>query len=284
MSGDGFPPLEPGEPQPPELPSAAPAPEPQPVRSAADDLATPWDLFDLIVLFVFSLGMLYLLTNLMAAFAIVRYGIPAKQIERFAATNAGFVVCRQILWFGLILLFLYAVIRRRTAQPFWSTIGWRKLRLGEMGAGTLVPALLLGGVLLAIGADIASQFYNTTKELPIEALFATRRGVEYIMAFGLLVAPLAEETVFRGYVYPVLARKFGIFTGIALTGILFGLVHVPQLWGGWGQIATLVAVGMALTAARAATHSVLASYLVHLGYNGFLFAGLFISPVVLRHS
>ncbi|HTQ86818.1 MAG TPA: CPBP family intramembrane glutamic endopeptidase, partial [Candidatus Solibacter sp.] len=92
------------------------------------------------------------------------------------------------------------------------------------------------------------------------------------------------ETVFRGYVYPVLARKFGIFAGILLTGILFGMVHVPQLWGGWGQIATLVAVGMALTATRAATHSVFASYLVHLGYNGFLFAGFFIPPVVFRHS
>ena len=284
MSSDAIPPLEPGESMPPDSGAAAPPSEPEPGPSAANDLATPWDILDLVVLFVFSLGILYLLTNLMAAFAIVRYGIPPKEIERFAATNAGFVVCRQILWFGFILLFLYAVIHRRTAQPFWQTIGWRKLRLGGLGAKILVPALLLGGVLLAVGADIASQFYNTTKELPIEALFATRRGVEYLMAFGLLVAPLAEETVFRGYVYPVLARKFGIFTGIALTGILFGLVHVPQLWGGWGQIATLVAVGMALTAARAVTHSVFASYLVHLGYNGFLFAGLFVSPVLLRHS
>ena len=228
--------------------------------------------------------MLYLLTNAMAIFVMLRLGVSAEQIERFAATNAGFVVCRQIIWFGFILLFLYAVIHRRTTQPFWPAIGWRKLRLGEMGARTLAPALLLGGVLLALGADIASQFYNTPKDLPIEALFATRRGIEYVMAFGLLIAPLAEETVFRGYVYPVLARKFGILTGIALTGILFGLVHVPQLWGGWGQIATLVAVGMALTAARAATHSVFASYLVHLGYNGFLFAGLFVTPLVLRHS
>jgi len=284
MSSDAIPPVEPGKILPPDAGGAALPPEPQAAPAAASDLATPWDLLDLVVLFVFSLGMLYLLTNFMAAFAVLRYGIPAKQIERFTATNAGFVVGRQTLWFGLILLFLYAVIHRRTAEPFWRTIGWRKLRLGEMGARTLVPALLLGGVLLALGADIASQFYNTPKDLPIEALFATRRGIEYVMAFGLLIAPLAEETVFRGYVYPVLARKFGILTGIALTGILFGLVHVPQLWGGWGQIATLVAVGMALTAARAATHSVFASYLVHLGYNGFLFAGLFVTPLVLRHS
>jgi len=284
MSSEGIPPLEPGESTAREPAGGEPVATFQPVTELPEDLVTPWDTLDLIVLFVFSLGLLYLLTNLLAAFAMVRYGVPPKQIDRFVATNAGFVVFRQVLLFSMILLFLYAVVRRRTAEPFWRTIGWRKLRLGEMGAGILVPALLLGGALLALGADIASQFYNTTKALPIEALFATRRGVEYVMAFGILVAPLAEETVFRGYVYPVLARKFGILMGIALTGIVFGMVHMPQLWGGWGQIATLVVVGMALTATRAALHSVLASYLVHLGYNGFLFVGLIIPPVVLRHS
>ena len=284
MTSDATPPFEPGEPPPPESAAAPPAPAPPPVSAFPGDLETPWDIFDLVVLFVFSLGMLYLLTNLMATFAVLRLGVPANQVQHFAATNAGFVVCRQIAWFGIILLFLYAVIHRRTTAPFWRTLGWRKIRFGTMSAGALVPSLLFAGVLLALGADIASQFYNTTKELPIQALFSTRRGAEYIMAFGILVAPLAEETVFRGYVYPVLARKFGIFVGILLTGILFGMVHVPQLWGGWGQIATLVAVGMALTATRAATHSVFASYLVHLGYNGFLFAGFFIPPVVFRHS
>jgi CAAX protease family protein len=284
MSSDAIPPLEPVEPPAPESQSAAPAPELPATIAARGDLETPWDTVDLLVLFIFSLGMLYLLTNVMAVFVVARFGVPANHLERFAATNAGFVVCRQILWFGFILSFLYAVIHRRTAEPFWRTIGWRGLRLGDMRAGILIPLLLLGGVLLAIGADVASQLYNTTKELPIQALFSTRRGVEYVMAFGILVAPLAEETVFRGYVYPVLARKFGIFAGIALTGVLFGLVHVPQLWGGWGQIATLVAVGMALTVARAATGSVFASYLVHLGYNGFLFAGFFIPPIILRHT
>jgi len=284
VNSDAIPPIEPGEPQPAGSSGAAPVPETPSPPAIPNDLATPWDIVDLVVLFCFSLGMLYLLTNAMAVFAVLRLGVPPGQIERFAATNAGFVVSRQIFWFGFILLFLYAVVHRRTTQPFWQTIGWRRLRVGEMGEGILVPALLLGGILLGLGADVASQFYNTTKELPIEALFASRRGVEYLMAFGILIAPLAEETVFRGYVYPVLARKFGILLGIALTGILFGMVHVPQLWGGWGQIATLVAIGMTLTAVRAVTHSVFASYLVHLGYNGFLFAGLFVSPLVMRHS
>jgi hypothetical protein len=42
---------------------------------------------------------------------------------------------------------------------------------------------------------------------------------------SVLVAPLVEETVFRGFLYPVIARRLGIAAGIAITGTLFGLMH-----------------------------------------------------------
>jgi membrane protease YdiL (CAAX protease family) len=283
MSDSAIPPLPAGESPAQESPGGPPVAQLPPRAPVPADLDTPWDTLDLVVLFVFSLGMLYLLTNVMAWIAVMRYGVPAGEIARFSATNAGFVISRQILWFGCILLFLYGVIHRRTTEPFWRTLGWRGLRVGTLSGRALVLLLLLAGVCLALGAEFVSQFYNTEKVLPIEALFSTRRGVEYVMAFGILVAPLVEETIFRGYVYPVLARKFGIFLAVVLTGVLFGMVHMSQLWGGWGQIGTLVAVGMALTAVRAATHSVFASFLVHLGYNGFLFSGFFIPPDALRH-
>ncbi len=68
---------------------------------------------------------------------------------------------------------------------------------------------------------------------------------------GVLVAPLVEETIFRGFLYPVIARRLGIAAGIAITGTLFGLMHAAQLWGGWGQIALLIFVGVVLTWVRA---------------------------------
>jgi membrane protease YdiL (CAAX protease family) len=92
----------------------------------------------------------------------------------------------------------------------------------------------------------------------------------------VLVAPLVEETVFRGFLYPVIARRLGIAAGVAITGTLFGLMHAAQLWGGWGQIALLILVGVVLTWVRARTGTVAASYFVHLGYNGLQLAGYLI--------
>jgi len=55
------------------------------------------------------------------------------------------------------------------------------------------------------------------------------------------------------------------------------------LWGGWSQIALLVGVGIVLTWVRARTGTVLASFLVHLGYNGLLFTAFVVATGGLRH-
>src|SRR6202043_3075426 len=91
-----------------------------------------------------------------------------------------------------------------------------------------------------------------------------------LLAMAVLVAPLVEETVFRGYLYPLFAKTFGILPGILLTGVLFGLLHAPQLGWTWGFVSLLILVGVIFTFARARTGTVLASYLLHLGYNSMI--------------
>ena len=100
---------------------------------------------------------------------------------------------------------------------------------------------------------------------------------------GVLVAPLVEETIFRGFLYPVIARQLGTIAGVAITGTLFGLMHAAQLWGGWGQIALLILVGIVLTWVRARTGSVAASFFVHLGYNSLQLAGYLVYLVGGSH-
>jgi len=46
-----------------------------------------------------------------------------------------------------------------------------------------------------------------------------------LLGFGVLVAPLLEELLFRAIIYRWLAQRFGVAAGAALSGIGFGLVH-----------------------------------------------------------
>ncbi len=121
--------------------------------------------------------------------------------------------------------------------------------------------------------SFAGAFLNSKETLPIEELLKARVSMLLFAVLGVVVAPLVEETIFRGFLYPIIARRAGIAAGIVITGILFGSLHAVQLWGGWGQIALLMLVGIVLTWVRARTGTVAASYFVHLGYNGLQLLG-----------
>ena len=79
---------------------------------------------------------------------------------------------------------------------------------------------------------------------------------------------MMEELFFRGFMYPVLARRMGVAWAIALTALPFGLIHLPQYGWAWGAALIIVLVGVVCGVVRAATRSVGASFLVHAGYNG----------------
>jgi membrane protease YdiL (CAAX protease family) len=103
------------------------------------------------------------------------------------------------------------------------------------------------------------------------------------LLIAVTLAPVLEETIFRGYIYPVVARSLGVGTSIIVTGTLFGILHAQQLWPAWGQIALLIIVGIVFTYARSRAGTVVASYLMHLGYNGFLFVGYLIASHELHN-
>jgi membrane protease YdiL (CAAX protease family) len=257
-------------------PGLVPGPPPRP------DASTPFQWMDLIylVLFYFICG--GVLTLIVAAGAFIFFGISPSELKTSTAAWASVMIITQALLSGATLAFLYTVVRGRSAAPFWQTMGWRGFRNMATSA-SVVLRYIFGGFALAVVVGWLGNFVGRESGIPMEELFRSRQSVLMLMALGILVAPLVEETIFRGCVYPVIARKFGITTGIVVTGALFGLAHAQQLGGAWGQIGLLICVGIVLTYVRARAGTVAASYFVHLGYNTILFAGFFIATGGLRH-
>jgi membrane protease YdiL (CAAX protease family) len=267
-----------------ELP-LSPPPRLQFDASVPEDLRTPWGWTDLFLFVGFGFLGLLVAAGIVAGVAVFGFHVPISDFGAASTSPAKsmIAVLAQGVWSGFVLLYFFMLVRVRTKAPFWQTMGWHELHLGGQTASASALRCLGSGAILALLVTFAGKFLNEKGELPIEELFRSRPTVILLMIFGILVAPLVEETMFRGFLYPIVARRFGVGAGVIVTGILFGAMHAQQLWGGWGQIGLLIVVGVLLTWVRARTGTMAASYFVHLGYNSLLFLGFFIATGGLRH-
>ncbi|MGH9734377.1 MAG: lysostaphin resistance A-like protein [Candidatus Acidiferrales bacterium] len=230
------------------------------------DLRVPWGWLDLLLLAIVYIGATVISTILLAIFFASR-GIQWNAIQHSPRAFGFFVVAGQIFIYIALFLYLWLQARVRFHAPFWSTFGWHKLEPSRWPRPIAWLGFIALGFVLSASVQLVSVAFPPKTKLPIETLMQNRDAALALMAMSVLLAPVVEETIFRGFLYPVAARSFGVFAGIIVTGTIFGLLHAEQLWGGWAQISLLVVVGIVFTWVRAAKRTVLASYFLHVSYN-----------------
>jgi membrane protease YdiL (CAAX protease family) len=235
-----------------------------------EDLRISWSWPHFFVFIFFTASSFFLVQTVLILYFAPHRSLPPKELERYLLNKPQFLFGTNILWYAAIFLFLYVTLGVLRGVPFWSSLGWKKLKT-NLSAGKANPwAYFFAGCGLAIFVFLASSQVHTNDKMPIEEVLKNRSSAMLLMAMAVLVAPLVEETVFRGYLYPLFAKSFGILPGILLTGVLFGLMHGAQLAWTWGIVGLLIVVGIIFTFARAQTGTVLASFLLHLGYNSMI--------------
>ena len=200
-----------------------------------------------------------------------------KQLEEYLIGKPQFAIGSLLIWYATIFFFLYVTLSLLRGHRFWQTLGWRKLNPShkEMPKNPLV--YLLAGCGLSLFVALLTANMKAPDHTPMEELFKYRQTALLFVAMAVLVAPLVEETLFRGYLYPMFARSFGVGPSILLTGLLFGLMHGAQLGWTWSLVGMLTLVGIIFTLVRARTGTVFASFLMHLGYNALISIAAMIS-------
>jgi len=139
---------------------------------------------------------------------------------------------RGILYFvgvglGDVLIYLSVVwiFLRLIRRPF-SDLGFVKPLKRYVVLGFVVGVLLF--VSIGLLGNVLTHLFGT----PAPQSFAVAvKGVNYKWEFGLLavlggvVAPIKEEMLFRGLMYPPLRQALGKGKGMLLTGLLFAGFH-----------------------------------------------------------
>ena len=241
-----------------------------PRPSLPEDLRISWSWPHFFVFIFFAMSSFFLVQMALILYFAPHRSLPPKELESYLLNKPQFLFGTNLLWYGAIFLFLYVTLGVLRGMPFWRSLGWKKLN-SNLATGKANPwSYFFAGCGLAVFVFLASSQVHTNDKMPIQEVLKNRNSAMLLMAMAVLIAPLVEETVFRGYLYPLFAKSFGIVPGILLTGILFGLMHGSQLGWTWGIVGLLILVGIIFTFARAHTGTVLASFLLHLGYNSMI--------------
>ena len=192
-------------------------------------------------------------------------------------------------------------------RPFLRGIAWN--------ASAVRPLFGIAGIITGFLAQAATTLIPVHKDVPIEGIFRNPALIWFLAFLGVVVAPVFEEIVFRGFLLPALAlavdwlrlprgahlapdealaaldqwRASESFSRPALviasivTSVLFALIHAPQLGYTWAAIALLACVSLLLCYVRLRTHSVAASALFHACYNLSVFLTLYVATGGFRH-
>jgi CAAX protease family protein len=257
--------------------SELPAPPLPPPRVYPPDLQISWSWHHLVVFLAFILITLLGVQTVFFALYAPHQKMTTEQFEQYMLSKPQVAIGSTVAIYALLLFFLYVTLALLRGQPFWSTLGWHKLPAKADGLPTHPLIYFFTGCGVSLLVFAITSLIQTPENTPIEQIFKFKQTAMLFVATAVLIAPLAEETIFRGYLYPMFARWFGVLPSIVVTGVLFGLMHGPQLGGAKSLIAVMSLVGIIFTLVRARTGSVFASYLMHLGYNSLIGASLILA-------
>jgi len=259
------------EPPPPlggEVPSNLPSPVPGlPYSESAPDAMSPsrssgenpaWNGWD--VLLVVGLALATIFVSQAAILFGAHYLFYPRVRLAELAQRPMLLLISQFVIDGAVAVYLFLLVEGKYHQPFGRAIRWNWPR---------APWKLLGvGVLMLFALSILENVLPMPKDTPFEKLFARPRDAYLLAIIAVSLGPLVEELFFRGFFYPVLAKRWGAAWGVLLTALPFALMHMPQYGYAWGALLVIFAVGSVCGIVRAVTNSVAASFLVHVGYNG----------------
>lgn len=96
---------------------------------------------------------------------------------------------------------------------------------------------------------------------PIQSI-SSNAPLAAIIILSILVVPIGEEALMRGFVYPVVRQRFSAPVTIALSACLFALLH-----GNIVQIALTLPLGIVCASIYEHTHSLVACIGTHILFN-----------------
>lgn len=128
----------------------------------------------------------------------------------------------------------------------WTEMGWLRpdaTAVRDLATGAALALPVIG--LTSIVAAVLVSIFQVVPEAPLPATGVTSGLIVQLIA-GAVIAPIAEEAVFRGFAITAWRRTVGDNGALIRSSLLFALAHVLTVGGdSLPQVAGLIVVGFA---------------------------------------
>jgi membrane protease YdiL (CAAX protease family) len=243
----------------PEVPDGTTVPQ-EPRRRRLPDLGVPaWA--PLVGILLVAVG--YALISAVVGVAI---GIAGGNIDNLQ-DNQPLTIGLTLALDAVLIVAPIVIVLWLAGRPDPAAFG---LRVPEWRSafGTIAVVYISFWIVTAVVALILGQAKDQeiVNDLKAEDSLAVLGGF-FVMT--CLVAPLAEEFFFRGFLFKVLWERSNVIVATIATGAAFGLVHKPG--GDWIGVAVLAFFGCALCLLFWRTASLLPCIMLHSFHNSISF-------------
>ena len=180
-----------------------------------------------------------------------------------------------LLYMGVMvapLTILALQLRPLVPAPQGGWLQWR-WRPGGSALGLALGHVLMVLPLVALAGWLIERLWSQPSgSNPLLELVLTTGdplALACLAITAVVVAPLFEETLFRGVLLPVLSRHWGAAAGVGLSALVFGLAHLSL-----GELTPLTLLGLALGWLRLRHGRLGPCVLMHGLWNGLTFLNL----------
>ena len=210
-------------------------------------------------------------------------GVPLVAFPLVGALTAGLgsprreavsVVINYVVMALPSLLILWRQVRSlpKERAPLGGWMQWRVRPLLSALRDALAGWLMVTPVVMLTGWLLVRLVGDPGGSNPLLELVLGSRdplALALLALTAVVLAPLFEETIFRGALLPVLATRLGPLPGVLLSGLLFAMAHISV-----GELAPLTVLGVGLGLVRLRSGRLWPSVLMHGLWNAVTFLNL----------
>ena len=164
----------------------------------------------------------------------------------------------------LIILAPLPFIARHRKVTYAQFVGMRPVRIGAVVG--LAAAVTFAGLVISVAysgvLSVLRVHAAGNAEQIVKIFGSSPLGVVMAFVAVAVVAPIAEESAFRGVIFSSLREAWGEGWAIVVSGVLFGIIHLDPLV----MIPTAL-LGMLLARVYSSSRSLWASIACHGTYN-----------------